>query len=179
MFSKSAVTAYTFTHVRLLEAESIYILREVAAEFENPVLLYSAGKDSSVLVHLTRKAFYPGRFPFPLLHVDTTMKFKEMYDFRDSVARTVGAKLDVYVHRESISRGMNPFDFGTQKCCAVLKTQAPLNTFQEGGYDAAIGGATREEEKSRAKERAFSFGYVFSTKKVGASSDKRSEGRAW
>src|SRR5450756_3146452 len=102
MLSESQVTAYTLTHLRQLEAESIYILREVAAEFESPVLLYSAGKDSSVLVHLARKAFYPGRFPFPLLHVDTTMKFKEMYDFRDSVARSFGAKLEAYVHRAAI-----------------------------------------------------------------------------
>ncbi len=151
------MTKYHLTHLRQLEAESIHIMREVAAEFERPVLLYSAGKDSSVLVRLAQKAFYPGKLPFPLLHVDTTMKFPEMYSFRDSVAKSIGARLEVYIYKEGIEQGANPFDMGTQKCCALLKTQGLLNALRQGGYDAAIGGARREEEKSRAKERVYSF----------------------
>ncbi|MBI2955192.1 MAG: sulfate adenylyltransferase subunit CysD [Chloroflexi bacterium] len=149
--------AYTWTHLRQLEAESIYILREVAAEFERPVLLYSVGKDSSVLVRLSQKAFYPRKIPFPLLHVDTTYKFSEMYDFRDSFVKEIGARLEVYTFEEAIKGGVSPFTLGTQKCCAVLKTQALLNALREGGFDAAVGGARREEEKSRAKERIYSF----------------------
>ena len=148
---------YTLTHLRQLEAESTYILREVAAEFERPVLLYSVGKDSSVLVRLAQKAFYPRKIPFPLLHVDTTYKFSEMYEFRDSFVKTIGARLEVYTFEEAIKQGASPFTLGTQKCCAVLKTQALLNALRDGGYDAAIGGARREEEKSRAKERIYSF----------------------
>lgn len=151
------VANYALTHLRQLEAESIHIMREVAAEFERPVLLYSVGKDSSVLVRLAQKAFCPGKFPFPLLHVDTSYKFSDMYRFRDSFVQSIGAQLEVYVHREAIAEGANPHTLGTQKCCALLKTQALLNALREGGYDAAIGGARREEEKSRAKERIFSF----------------------
>jgi sulfate adenylyltransferase subunit 2 len=146
---------YSITHLKQLEAESIYILREVVAEFERPVMLYSVGKDSSVMVHLARKAFYPGRIPFPLLHVDTGYKFREMYEFRDKFVKSIGAELIVYKHEQSGK--INPFDYGTQKCCAILKTQALLEAIKAGKHDAAFGGARREEEKSRAKERIFSF----------------------
>jgi sulfate adenylyltransferase subunit 2 len=148
---------YSLTNLQQLEAEGIHIIREVAASFERPVMLYSVGKDSSVMVHLARKAFRPGRIPFPLLHVDTTMKFPEMYRFRDEFCKQIGADLRVYTHRQALAAGANPYDLGTQKCCAQLKTQALLNAIAEGGYDAAFGGARREEEKSRAKERVFSF----------------------
>jgi len=140
-----------------LEAESIYIFREVVAEFERPVMLYSIGKDSSVLVRLAQKAFWPGPIPFPLLHIDTTYKFREMTEFRDNFAREIGAKLIVHTNTKAIEDGANPFRLGTQKCCALLKTQALLDALREGGYDAAFGGARREEEKSRAKERIYSF----------------------
>jgi len=146
---------YSITHLRQLEAESIYIMREVVAEFERPVMLYSVGKDSSVMVHLARKAFHPGKIPFPLLHVDTGYKFREMYEFRDKFVKSIGADLIVYKHVQSGK--VNPFDYGTQKCCAILKTQALLESIKAGKYDAAFGGARREEEKSRAKERIFSF----------------------
>ncbi|MDD4869616.1 MAG: sulfate adenylyltransferase subunit CysD [Kiritimatiellae bacterium] len=146
---------YSITHLRQLEAESIFIMREVLAEFERPVMLYSVGKDSSVMVHLARKAFYPGKIPFPLLHVDTGYKFSEMYKFRDKFVKSIGADLIVYKHEQSGK--VNPFDYGTQKCCAILKTQALLEAIKAGKYDAAFGGARREEEKSRAKERIFSF----------------------
>jgi sulfate adenylyltransferase subunit 2 len=140
-----------------LEAESIYIFREVVAEFERPVMLYSIGKDSSVLVRLAQKAFWPGPIPFPLLHIDTTYKFREMTEFRDNFAREIGAKLIVHTNTKAIEDGANPFRLGTQKCCALLKTQALLDALREGGFDAAFGGARREEEKSRAKERIYSF----------------------
>jgi len=153
----SGMSGNNLPHLRQLEAESVYILREVAAEFERPVLLYSAGKDSSVLLHLAQRAFYPGRIPFPLLHIDTTLKFREMYHFRDSVAAAIGAQLEVYAFKEAIASGAGPFSLGTQRCCALLKTQALLRALREGGYDAAIGGARREEERSRAKERIYSF----------------------
>lgn len=146
---------YSLTHLEQLEAESIFILREVAAEFDNPVMLYSVGKDSSVMVHLSRKAFYPADIPYPLLHVDTTYKFREMYEFRDKFTSNINADLKVYTHSEADK--INPFDYGTQKCCKILKTQALLNALKEGRYDAAIGGARREEERSRSKERIFSF----------------------
>ena len=145
------------TTLEALEAESIHIIREVAAEFERPVMLYSIGKDSSVMVRLAQKAFAPGRIPFPLLHVDTGLKFPEMYAFRDAFCREIGADLRVHRFEEAIAQGVNPHDWGTVKCCAQLKTQALLNALREGGYDAAFGGARREEEKSRAKERVFSF----------------------
>ena len=147
----------TLTHLRVLEAESIHILREVAAEFQKPVMLYSIGKDSSVMVRLAQKAFHPGRIPFPLLHIDTTYKFREMIEFRDSFCAEIGANLVVHTNRAAIEAGANPFDLGTQKCCGLLKTRALLDALEAGGHDAAIGGARRDEEKSRAKERIYSF----------------------
>jgi sulfate adenylyltransferase subunit 2 len=151
------VNGLTLSHLRVLEAESIHILREVVAEFQKPVMLYSIGKDSSVMVRLAQKAFYPGRIPFPLLHIDTTYKFKEMISFRDSFCAEIGAKLVVHTNRAAIEAGANPFVLGTQKCCGLLKTRALLDALAEGGYDAAMGGARRDEEKSRAKERIYSF----------------------
>ncbi|MCZ2079078.1 MAG: sulfate adenylyltransferase subunit CysD [Bryobacteraceae bacterium] len=145
------------THLRVLEAESIHILREVAAEFQKPVMLYSIGKDSSVMVRLAQKAFYPGPIPFPLLHVDTTYKFREMIAFRDSFTARIGARLIVHTNTTAIEEGANPFQLGTQKCCGLLKTRALLDAIAEGGFDAAFGGARRDEEKSRAKERVYSF----------------------
>src|SRR6187401_959464 len=144
-------------HLRALEAESIHILREVVAEFERPVMLYSIGKDSSVLLRLAQKAFYPGPIPFPLLHVDTTYKFREMIEFRDKIAKAVGARLIVHTNQEAIADGTQPFKVGTQRCCGLLKTKALLDGLQAGNFDAAIGGARRDEEKSRAKERVFSI----------------------
>jgi sulfate adenylyltransferase subunit 2 len=144
-------------HLRLLEAESIHILREVASEFQRPVMLYSIGKDSSVLLRLAQKAFHPAPIPFPLLHIDTTYKFREMIEFRDSYTKKVEAKLIVYTNQEAIADGANPFLLGTQRCCGLLKTKALLDGLRAGGFDAAIGGARRDEEKSRAKERIFSF----------------------
>ena len=144
-------------HLAALEAESIHVLREVASEFQRPVLLYSIGKDSSVLLRLCQKAFYPAPIPFPLLHVDTTYKFKEMIEFRDSYTRELGLKLIVHTNGQAIKDGANPFRLGTQRCCGLLKTQALLDALRAGGFDAAIGGARRDEEKSRAKERIFSF----------------------
>lgn len=145
------------TCLEALEDESIHIMREVAACFERPVLLYSVGKDSSVLVRLAQKAFHPGKLPFPLLHVDTSYKFPEMYEFRDRFCREIGADLIVHRNEGAISAGTNPWELGTQRCCALLKTQALLTALGEGGFDAAIGGARRDEERSRAKERVFSF----------------------
>jgi sulfate adenylyltransferase subunit 2 len=145
------------SHLRALEAESIHILRETAAQFRNPVLLYSIGKDSSCLVHLARKAFYPGRIPFPLLHIDTTYEYPEMIEFRDRFTREIGAELRVYVNQAAVMVGANPYSLGTAKCCGLLRTRALVDGLREGGYDAAIGGARRDEEKSRAKERVFSF----------------------
>jgi sulfate adenylyltransferase subunit 2 len=147
----------TLSHLRALEAESIHIMREVVAEFENPVMLYSVGKDSSVMVRLAQKAFYPGKLPFPLLHIDTTYKFREMIEFRDRFTAGIGAKLIVHTNREAIDNGANPFRLGTRKCCDLLKTRSLLDALGEGGYDAAFGGARRDEEKSRAKERVYSF----------------------
>lgn len=144
-------------HLEMLEAESIHIFREVAAEFANPVMLYSIGKDSSVMLRLAEKAFYPGKIPFPLLHVDTSFKFHEMITFRDAQAAAVGANLIVHRNEAAIASGTNPFRLGTQKCCSLLKTQSLLDALAEGGYDAAFGGARRDEEKSRAKERVYSF----------------------
>ncbi|MBR5624991.1 sulfate adenylyltransferase subunit CysD [bacterium] len=145
------------THLQELEAESIHIIREVAAEFANPVMLYSIGKDSSVMVRLAQKAFYPAPIPFPLLHVDTSFKFHDMYAFRDKFCKDIGADLRVYRNEEDIAAGTNPFDLGTQKCCSLLKTKALVDAIRIGKYDAAFGGARRDEEKSRAKERIFSF----------------------
>jgi len=144
-------------HLKSLEAESIYIIREAAAEFAHPVMLYSIGKDSSVMLRLAQKAFFPGKIPFPLLHIDTSYKFPEMIEFRDSYTAQIGAKLIVHQNREALNQGANPFALGTQKCCGLLKTKALLDALAEGGFDAAFGGARRDEEKSRAKERIYSF----------------------
>jgi len=147
----------SMSHLRTLEAESIHIFREVAAEFQRPVMLYSIGKDSSVLLRLAQKAFYPEPIPFPLLHIDTSYKFKEMIDFRDEYTRRIGARLIVHSNRKALDEGAQPFLLGTQRCCGLLKTQALLDALGEGGFDAAIGGARRDEERSRAKERIYSF----------------------
>ena len=144
-------------HLRALEAESIYILREAVAEFVRPVMLYSIGKDSSVMLRLAQKAFFPGKIPFPLLHIDTSYKFPEMIEFRDAYAREIGAQLIVHKNQEALDAGANPFSLGTQKCCGLLKTKSLLDALSEGGFDAAFGGARRDEEKSRAKERIYSF----------------------
>lgn len=132
-------------------------MREVVAEFAKPVMLYSIGKDSSVMVRLAQKAFHPGKLPFPLLHIDTTYKFAEMIEFRDRFVKEIGAELIVSTNHKAIADGANPFRLGTSKCCALLKTQALLDGLREGGFDAAFGGARRDEEKSRAKERIYSF----------------------
>src|SRR2546425_7371790 len=145
------------SHLRELEAESIRVIREVAAEFARPVLLYSIGKDSQVLLHLAGKAFHPAPVPFPLLHVDTTWKFREMYAFRDRIVRELGLRLLVHRNQRALDEGINPFDHSSQKYTFALKTQALLEALANGGYDAAFGGARRDEEKSRAKERIFSF----------------------
>ena len=145
------------THLKQLEAESIHIIREVAAEFDNPVMLYSIGKDSSVMLHLARKAFYPGTPPFPLLHVDTTWKFREMIQFRDKMAREAGMDLIVHINPEGVAMGINPFDHGSQKHTDIMKTQGLKQALNQYKFDAAFGGARRDEEKSRAKERIFSF----------------------
>ncbi len=149
------------SYLRQLEAESIAILREVAADFKNPVMLYSVGKDSSVMVRIAQKAFHPGRIPFPLLHVDTGYKFPEMYEFRDAFCKTIGATLIVERNEERIAAGCHPLSDGVDKCCAHLKTGALLTALAKHGFDAAIGGARREEEKSRAKERVFSLRDAF------------------
>jgi sulfate adenylyltransferase subunit 2 len=145
------------SHLRTLEAESIHILREVVSEFQRPVMLYSIGKDSSVLLRLCQKAFYPGRIPFPLLHIDTSYKFREMIEFRDRYTRELGVELLVHRNETAIKRGTQPFKLRTQRCCSLLKTQALLGGLRKWNFDAAIGGARRDEEKSRAKERIFSF----------------------
>jgi sulfate adenylyltransferase subunit 2 len=144
-------------HLQALEAESISILREAVAEFARPVMLYSIGKDSSVMLRLAQKAFYPGKIPFPLLHVDTSYKFPEMVRFRDEYTREIGADLIVHRNEEAIAAGANPYTLGTQNCCGLLKTRSLLDALEEGGFDAAFGGARRDEEKSRAKERVYSF----------------------
>jgi len=145
------------SHLRQLEAESIHILREVASEFERPVMLYSIGKDSSVMLRLAQKAFFPGPIPFPLLHVDTGFKFREMIEFRDKMAQEVGAELLVWRNETAIAAGTNPVALDTKRCCAQLKTQALLDALRHYNFDAAFGGARRDEEKSRAKERIYSF----------------------
>ncbi len=151
------VTPPSLDHLRMLEAESIHIMREVVAEFERPVMLYSIGKDSSVLLRLAQKAFHPGPIPFPLLHIDTTYKFREMIAFRDWYAAEIGAKLIVHTNTDAIADGATPFALGTQRCCGLLKTTALLDGLAAGGFDAAFGGARRDEERSRAKERVFSL----------------------
>ncbi|MUH71360.1 sulfate adenylyltransferase subunit CysD [Psychrosphaera haliotis] len=148
---------YNLTHLKALEAESIQIIREVAAEFDNPVMLYSVGKDSAVMLHLARKAFFPAKIPFPLLHVDTTWKFKEMIAFRDKMAEKYGFELKVHTNPEGVEQGIGPFTHGSSKHTDVMKTQGLKQALNEGGYDAAFGGARRDEEKSRAKERVYSF----------------------
>ena len=150
-------SSYHLTHLKQLEAESIHIIREVAAEFQNPVMLYSIGKDSSVLLRLAQKAFHPGPIPFPLLHVDTTYKFREMIEFRNWYAAKVGARLIVHTNDEAIAAGTQPFLVGTQRCCGLLKTKSLLDALEAGNFDAAFGGARRDEERSRAKERIFSL----------------------
>ncbi len=144
-------------HIEELEAESIQIIREVAAEFQKPVMLYSIGKDSQVMLHLARKAFHPAPLPFPLLHVDTTWKFREMIAFRDAYVKEMGHALIVHTNRKAIADGINPFDTTSQKYTWAMKTQALLEVLADRGFDAAMGGARRDEERSRAKERVFSF----------------------
>ena len=147
----------TLTHLKKLEAESIHIFREVAAEFDNPVMLYSVGKDSAVLLHLARKAFAPGKIPFPLLHVDTNWKFKEMIAFRDKIAKDYDFELLVHQNQEGLAMGMGPFTHGSATHTDVMKTQALKQALNKYSFDAAFGGARRDEEKSRAKERVYSF----------------------
>jgi sulfate adenylyltransferase subunit 2 len=156
-YSTDALSTPRFDHLRALEAESIHILREVVAEFERPVMLYSIGKDSSVLLRLAQKAFYPGPIPFPLLHIDTGYKFAEMIRFRDWYAAEAGARLIVHTNQEALDDGTQPFAVGTQRCCGLLKTKSLLDGLQAGNFDAAFGGARRDEERSRAKERVFSL----------------------
>ena len=151
------MTANHLTHLKQLEAESIFIIREVAAEFEKPVMLYSIGKDSAVMLHLAMKAFYPGKPPFPLLHVDTTWKFREMIEFRDRLARELDLELLVHTNQEGVKMGVNPFTYGSQKHTDIMKTQALKQALNLYRFDAAFGGARRDEEKSRAKERVYSF----------------------
>ncbi|MCX7088874.1 MAG: sulfate adenylyltransferase subunit CysD [Methylococcales bacterium] len=151
------MTDYKLTHLKQLEAESIHIIREVAAEFERPVMLYSIGKDSAVMLHLALKAFYPGKLPFPLLHVDTTWKFKEMITFRDEFTQKLGLDLLVYSNQDGIDQGIGPFSHGSKKHTDVMKTDALKQALNHYQFDAAFGGARRDEEKSRAKERVYSF----------------------
>ncbi len=151
----------TLTHLQALEAESIHILREVVAEFSKPVMLYSIGKDSSVMLRLAQKAFHPAPIPFPLLHIDTSFKFREMLEFRDSYPASIGAKVLVWRNEEALANGANPYSLGTQKCCGFLKTRALLDGLGNWGFDVAFGGARRDEEKSRAKERIYSFRDAF------------------
>jgi sulfate adenylyltransferase subunit 2 len=145
------------SHLRRLEAESIHIIREVASEFANPVMLYSVGKDSGVMLHLAMKAFYPAKPPFPLMHVNTTWKFQEMIRFRDETVKRLGLNFIEYINQDGIARGINPFDSGSSLHTQVMKTEALKQALDKYGFDAAFGGARRDEEKSRAKERIFSF----------------------
>ncbi len=152
------MSGYNLTHLQQLEAESIHIIREVAAEFENPVMLYSIGKDSSVMVQLAMKAFYPGKPPFPLMHIDTTFKFREMIEFRENYARKeLGLDVIVYINEEAKKANINPFDHGSKKYTDIMKTEGLLQALDKYRFDAAFGGARRDEEKSRAKERVYSF----------------------
>jgi sulfate adenylyltransferase subunit 2 len=153
----AGLTLARLSHLKLLEAESIHIFREVAAEFQKPVMLYSIGKDSSVMLRLAQKAFFPGKIPFPMLHIDTGFKFREMLTFRDNLAKELDLDLHVWRNEDAIANGANPVALGTQRCCGLLKTQSLLDGLRNGGFDAAFGGARRDEEKSRAKERIFSF----------------------
>jgi sulfate adenylyltransferase subunit 2 len=151
------MTDYKLTHLKQLEAESIHIIREVAAEFEKPVMLYSIGKDSAVMLQLALKAFAPGKPPFPLLHVDTTWKFREMIKFRDELAKNLGLDLLVYTNQDGVEAGVGPFTHGSKKHTDIMKTQALKQALDKYKFDAAFGGARRDEEKSRAKERIYSF----------------------
>jgi sulfate adenylyltransferase subunit 2 len=151
------MSSYSLTHLKQLEAESIHIIREVAAEFQNPVMLYSIGKDSAVMVRLAQKAFYPGRLPFPLLHVNTTWKFRDMIAFRDRFAKENNLDLIEYINHDGLAAGANPFDWGSNKYTTVMKTEGLKQALNKYGFDAAFGGARRDEEKSRAKERVYSF----------------------
>jgi sulfate adenylyltransferase subunit 2 len=155
--SRPAIGAHRLTHLQQLEAESIHIIREVAAEFEKPVMLYSIGKDSSVLVRLAIKAFHPAPLPFPLLHIDTTWKFRDMIAFRDRFCRENNLELIVHTNQDGLRENINPFDHGSEKYTTVMKTQALVQALGTHGFDAAFGGARRDEEKSRAKERIYSF----------------------
>jgi sulfate adenylyltransferase subunit 2 len=148
---------YKLTHLKQLEAESIHIIREVAAEFDKPVMLYSVGKDSAVMMHLTMKAFYPGKPPFPLMHIDTTWKFHEMIEFRDQRIKDLGWDLIVHINQEGVAMGVGPFTHGSAKHTDIMKTQSLIQALNKYGFDAAFGGARRDEEKSRAKERVYSF----------------------
>lgn len=151
------MTEYSLTHLKQLEAESIHIIREVAAEFDKPVMLYSIGKDSSVMLHLALKAFYPGKPPFPLMHIDTTWKFREMIQFRDKIGEKLGMEMIVHINQEGVKAGVNPFTHGSEKHTDIMKTQSLKQALNKYKFDAAFGGARRDEEKSRAKERVFSF----------------------
>ena len=151
------MTDYNLTHLKQLEAESIHIMREVAAEFDNPVMLYSIGKDSAVMLHLAIKAFFPGKPPFPLMHVDTTWKFKEMIEFREKQRKEMGLDMIVHINQEGVKQGVGPFTHGSEKHTDIMKTQALKQALTKYKFDAAFGGARRDEEKSRAKERVFSF----------------------
>ena len=151
------MTDYNLTHLKQLEAESIHIIREVAAEFDNPVMLYSIGKDSSVMLHLALKAFFPGKPPFPLLHVDTTWKFKEMIEFREFQQKKMKLDLIVHINQEGVAQGVGPFTHGSEIHTDIMKTQALKQALSIHKFDAAFGGARRDEEKARAKERVFSF----------------------
>jgi len=151
------MSEYNLTHLKQLEAESIHIMREVAAEFDKPVMLYSVGKDSAVMLHLALKAFYPGKPPFPLMHVDTTWKFKEMIAFRDQQIEKLGLDIIVHTNLEGVDAGIGPFTHGSEKHTDIMKTQALKQALNKHKFDAAFGGARRDEEKSRAKERVFSF----------------------
>ncbi|MEM9059781.1 MAG: sulfate adenylyltransferase subunit CysD [Pseudomonadota bacterium] len=153
----ASATMTVFSHLDRLESESMHIIREVAAEFRNPVMLYSIGKDSAVMLHLAMKAFAPGVPPFPLLHVDTTWKFRAMIEFRDRIARELGLELIVHINQEGVAQGVGPFSHGSKVHTDIMKTEALKQALNAGGYDAAFGGARRDEEKSRAKERVFSF----------------------
>ena len=156
--ASNAGNSYSLTHLKCLEAESIHIIREVAAEFDHPVMLYSIGKDSAVMLHLARKAFAPGKLPFPLMHVDTTWKFREMIAFRDTYIRhELGFDLIVYINQDGVKAGISPMTHGSKKHTDVMKTQALKQALDQYGFDAAFGGARRDEEKSRAKERVYSF----------------------
>ena len=151
------MSEYNLTHLKQLEAESIHIMREVAAEFDKPVMLYSVGKDSAVMLHLALKAFYPGKLPFPLMHVDTTWKFKEMIAFRDQQIEKLGLDIIIHTNQEGVDAGIGPFTHGSEKHTDIMKTQALKQALNKHKFDAAFGGARRDEEKSRAKERVYSF----------------------